>query len=542
MTSGDPTIAAAVSDSLLFDSYNHKTVHDDSLRMLSEAQPTPLNNDEVRLSLHADDWIWDEYIGAPGDLSGDDVVHWGPSLGPFHNYSELVTHLEALSDQFPDYVNLTAIGQSYQGRSIWCARVTAPGDATNRHGFLVVAQHHAREPITIENALYLLDYILAYRANPEVARILQNFVVYVIPSLNPDALAILHQNPWQRKNLHPIDDDGDHRLTDEAEVHDVNGDFLVEYLGYDDFEGTDIDHDGRTGEDFAGGVDLNRNYPIAWAQGSTDVRSEIYRGTASFSEPETQAMRSFAMAYGETLAFGLSLHSGIEVFLTPWSYTNVPSPDEPFFARLGAEVTAASGYEWWTATQLYPSYGAWDDWLYGDYGVPAATLETYGNESAYPIWDYFNPPADRVIGVCERVWQAFAAITQVLLSVPLPPVVTVSSIVPSAVPTTVWVTAEDSLSGIKQVLLSYTYDGSIWTTVTATRQSGTRYWAVVPASVVGGPVTVQALAKDYAGHEALSAPVTYTTSLAVTVVIGACVVAIALIISWLVLRRARGKK
>jgi hypothetical protein len=542
MTPSGPTDAAAVFDNLLFGFLSRKTGRDDSLGMLWEARPTRLNNDEVRSSRDAGSWIWDEYVGAPGDLSGDDVVHWGPSLGPFHNYSEMVTHLEALSDQFPDYVNLTTIGQSYQGRSIWCARVSAPGDATNRRGFLVVAQHHAREPITIENALYLLDYLLAYRANPEIARILQNFVVYVIPSLNPDALAILHQNPWQRKNLHPIDDDGDHRLTDEGEVCDVNGDFLVEYLGDDDFEGIDIDHDGRTGEDFAGGADLNRNYPVAWAQGSTDVRSEIYRGTAPLSEPETQAMRNFALAYGDTLAFGLSLHSGIEVFLTPWSYTNVPSPDEPFFARLGAEVTAASGYDWWTATQLYPSYGAWDDWLYGSYGVPAATLETYGNESANPVWDYFNPPANRVIGVCERVWHAFAAITQVLLSSPPPPVVTVPSIVPSAVPTAVWITAEDSLSGIKQVLLDYTYDGSSWTTVNATRQGGTRYWAVVPASVMGGPVTVQALARDYLGHEAWSTPVSYTTSLVVTVVIGACVIAVALVVSWVVLRRARGRK
>lgn len=542
MPSGAPTGAAARLDNLLFDSHSPATARDEGLRLFPETQPTSLNSDGVASSLDAGSWIWDEYIGAPGDLSGDDVVHWGPSLGPFHNYSETVARLEALSDQFPDYLTLTVIGQSYQGRSIWRARVTAPGDTTNRPGFLVVAQHHAREPITIENALYLLDYLLAYRTDPTVARILQNFIVYVIPSLNPDALAILHQNPWQRKNLRPIDDDGDHKLVDEGEVRDINGNFLVEYLGDDNFEGIDIDHDGRTGEDFAGGVDLNRNYPVAWAQGSTDVRSEIYRGTTPFSENETQAMRNFAIACGDTLAFALSLHSGIEVFLTPWSHTNVPSPDEPFFARLGTQVAAVSGYEWWTATQLYPSYGAWDDWLYGDYGVPAATLETYGNESAYSIWDYFNPPANRVIGVCQRVWQAFVAIAQALLSIPPSPIVTVSSIVPSAVPTTIWVAAEDSLSGIKQVLIRYTFDGSTWTTVNATHQGGTRYWAVVSASVMGGPVTVQALARDYVGHEAWSAPVTYVTSLVVTIVIGVCVIAIALVISWFVLRRARGKE
>jgi hypothetical protein len=497
---------------------------------------------EVASSLNPNGWIWDEYVGAPGDLSGDDVVHWGASLGPYHNYSELVAHLNVLSSLFPDYVNLTTIGQSFRGLSIWCARVTAPGDATNRRGFLVVAHHHAREPITVENALYLLDYLLAYRTDPAVQRILENFVIYVIPSLNPDALAILSQNPWQRKNLRPVDDDHDGTLVDEGEVRDVNGDFLVEYLGSDNYEGVDVDHDGRTGEDFAGGVDLNRNYPVAWTQGDPNVRSEIYRGTAPFSEPETQAMENFATLYGSALAFGLSLHSGIEVFLTPWSYTSVPSADEPFFARLGAQVTAASGYDWWTATKLYLSYGAWDDWLYGDYGVPAATLETYGNDSAYSIWDYFNPAANQVIDVCQRVWHAFLAITQVLLSAPPTPIVTVPLIVPSALPTTIQVTAEDSLSGIKQVVLRYTYDGTSWVTMNTTHQSGTSYLAVVPASVAGGPVTVQALARDYLGHEALSVPVTYITSLVVTIGIGVCIIAVVLVISVLVLRHGRDKR
>jgi hypothetical protein len=499
-------------------------------------------NYEIEPNPTPNDWIWNEYLGAPGALDGDDVVRWGPSLGPYHNYSEMTLHLEDLANEFPEYVNLTVIGHSYQGLSIWCARVTAPGDSTTRAGLLVVAHHHAREPITIENALYLLDYLLAYRTETEVANILQSFVVYVIPCLNPDALAMIHLNPWQRKNLRPIDEDHYGGVSDEWEIRDLDGDFFVEYLGDDDYEGIDLDGDGRTGEDFPGGIDLNRNYPVAFEQDSTDPRSETYHGTAPFSEPETQAMRDFVFAQGNTLAFGLTLHSGIAVFLTPWSYTSDASPDEPFFARLGAEVTEASGYEWWSATQLYPSYGTWDDWLYAEYGVPAATLETYGNESAYGIWDYFNPPADRVISVCEQVWQTFVAITRVLLSTPPQPFVAVPAIVPSAVPTTVWVTAADSLSGIKQVCVQFTYDGTNWITLNATHQGGTRYFALVPASIGGGPVTVQARAMDHVGHEVWSNPLTYLTSLTVTIALGASTIVIAFVVPWLVLRRPRAKQ
>ena len=43
------------------------------------------------------------------------------------------------------------------------------------------------------------------------------------------------------------------------------------------------------------GVDLNRNWGAGWGGGGSSgiAASDIYRGTAPFSEPETQAMRDF---------------------------------------------------------------------------------------------------------------------------------------------------------------------------------------------------------------------------------------------------------
>lgn len=466
-------------------------------------------------------WIWEQYDSVPGPLPGDDTLHWGPTLGPFHNYSEVLDHITDRVTEFPEFLDVFNIGASYHGLPIPCVQITAPGDISSRRGFLIVAHHHAREAITIENALYYLDYLLANASQPEVQQLLTNFIIYLIPTLNPDTLEILHINPWQRRNLHPIDDDGD-GTADEWEIQDVNGDYEVEhyeteYEWYYTYEGLDLDGDGDTGEDKPGGVDLNRNYPVAFAGGVSEPRAVVYHGEAPFSEPETQAMLNFTVHHHENLAFGVSLHSGIDVLLTPWSFTSTPSPHEPFFANLGAAVQEASGFEWWSATQLYPSFGTWDDWLYGDYGIPAVTLETYGNESAWghSIWDYFNPSADQVLANCHKVRNAINAMFEVLLDEPGDPVIVVPGIVSSVISTLVSVYLDSSLSGFEMLYLEYRFDPANnlnWIGVPLVYQGGNRYDAILPSPTFGGIMELHVYGQDFAGHVVYSDSVFYSIS------------------------------
>ena len=497
-------------------------------------------------------WIWEQYENVTGPLPGDDTLHWGPTLGPFHNYSEILDHISDRVIEFPELLDVYNIGASYHGLPIPCVQITAPGDSSNRRGFLIVAHHHAREAITVENALYYLDYLLANVSQPEVQRFLTNFIIYLIPTLNPDTLGILHINPWQRRNLHPIDDDGD-GSADEWEIQDVNGDYVVEYYEteyewYYTYEGLDLDGDGTTGEDKPGGVDLNRNYPVAFAGGVNEPRAVVYHGDAPFSEPETQAMLNFTVHHLDNLAFGVSLHSGIAVLLTPWGFTSDPSPHEPFFANLGAAVQEASGFEWWSATQLYPSFGTWDDWLYGNYGIPAVTLETYGNESAWghSIWDYFNPSADQVLANCYKVRNAINAMFEVLLDEPGEPIIVVPSVVSSVISTLVSVYIDASISGFEILYLEYRFNPANnynWIGVPLVHHSGNRYDAVVPAPLFGGIMELHVFGQDFAGHIVYSDSVFYLISAQlfagiVTTVIILIVVVIVLIV-YLLRRRHR---
>ncbi len=509
--------------------------------------PKEFANDTAVKTLTNIPWMWEQYEQPPSSLPGDDVLHWGSDLGPFHNYSEIVDHLNDRVSQFPEQLNLFTIGESYNGLPIPCISITGSGDSSDRLGFLIVAHHHGREAITIENALFFLDYLLAFPEATLVENALNNFIFYLIPTLNPDALEILHINPWQRKNLHPTDEDAD-GLLDEWEVQDTNGDFMVEQYEEEingtiivTYEGVDLDADGETGEDLPGGIDLNRNYPIAFDEGVSDPRSEIYHGQSPFSEPETQAMLNFTQHHHSNLVFGLSLHSGTAVFLTPWGHTSEPSYHEPYFARLGAYVELASGYDWWSATQLYPTYGSWEDWLYGEYGVPAATLETYGDASAYveSIWDYFNPSANQVIPVCRRVRDAILAITSVLLDEPGNPVIITPVIVPSLIPAWVSVYITESLSGFEILTIDYSFDGVSWQHASLIYQGGNRYDALVPSPLFGSIVHVQVSGQDFADHQISSNILSYQVSFPLLLGISCAIVSLILVLIWLVLRRHR---
>ncbi|MFX1510478.1 MAG: hypothetical protein ACFFBR_09255, partial [Promethearchaeota archaeon] len=233
--------------------------------------------------------------------------------------------------------------------------------------------------------------------------------------------------------------------------------------------------------------------------------------------------------------------------LTPWGYTSEPSEFEPFFANLGAAVEDGSGYEWWSATQLYPSFGTWDDWLLGEYGIPAVTLETYGNESAWghSIWDYFNPSADQVLTNCYRVRDAIFSMADVIMDEPGEPVIVVPSVVSSFVSTPVSVYIEASKSGFQMLLLEYRYNpeqNQNWVGLPLVHREGNRYEALVPALALGGNVELHVYGYDFAGHVIYSDSVFYSISpfifagLVITIVILVIVLGVAI---WVIIHLRR---
>ncbi|UCG36077.1 MAG: hypothetical protein JSV64_05475 [Candidatus Bathyarchaeota archaeon] len=349
----------------------------------------------------------------------------------YHNYSEIIDSLLFLNLTYPDIVDVFSIGDSWLGRTIYCIRLTNESITRPKPKLLFVGYHHAREPISAELALYfVVDAATRYSTSPTLAELVDETELYVVVALNIDAFEVVNQNAWQRKNIHPIDEDGD-SFFDEDPPDDADGDGYIEdlifwngtYYEFLRWEGLDDDSDGSFNEDWVGGVDLNRNYGYEWNasvdSGSPDPRDEDYRGPAPFSEPETQAMRDFALQHD--FKYSVSLHSGAEMVIYPWGYSANPPTDVIVFNEMASDLATLTSSAYQQGGTWYTTSGVWEDWMYGNRCSFAFTCEIYMNDSAWHyepgpdpdtfwesrIFEYFNPDPTQIETVIQQWFPIF---------------------------------------------------------------------------------------------------------------------------------------
>jgi len=348
------------------------------------------------VAIDAQDNLFMAYSDAP---SNDSVHHkiyfmfasrsawnWTTSLdwSHYHNYTEITTILPGLNATYPDIIDVFSIGQSWGGRDIYCVRLTNESDEQPKSEVLFVGYHHAQEPISAELPLYyVVDAASNYGSNPNLTTLLDTREIYVVVALNVDGLDLFETNDRQRKNARPVDEDSDGPL-DEDPPEDLNGNSLIEILvnntdpyepTFMEYEGTDNDTDAVNGEDWVGGVDLNRNYPVSWENAVSDPPSPVYRGPTPFSEPETQALRDLVLQHNFTHA--ISFHSGLEIIIYPWGCTADPTPDDAKFVEIAQGISDITGGLPYVSPTVM--YGIWDDWMYGEADVLALTCEIFRN-------------------------------------------------------------------------------------------------------------------------------------------------------------------
>ncbi|MFQ5596263.1 MAG: M14 family zinc carboxypeptidase, partial [Anaerolineae bacterium] len=377
--------------------------------------------------------------------------------------AEVVVFLNQLEAAYPDLVEVTPAGQSWQGRPILAVRIgnEATGNPDRRPALYVDGQHHARETISAQVVLYFAWYLASRHGDdPLVTHLLDTRTVYAIPSVNPDGNDIfLSSDQRQRKTANPTasDDDGDGIFDEDGREGAGFGSYDVYHFEFDPewvaqhpddpFAGgwsghvitrtfvgifdspasqvpqTDDDADGQAGEDPPGGVDPNRNYDSHWESGNNDSTTEIYRGPAPFSEPETRAVRDFVDNHTNIVAAS-SFHSGADLLLHPWGWSaDADLPDRfryEMLSRKGSQLTEVNGFRGaphtWTARGLYAGSGSTMDWLY-EQGILAWTPEVYGASSlaftqritttnrytvGLSVGEGFNPPPAEIPLTADR--------------------------------------------------------------------------------------------------------------------------------------------
>jgi carboxypeptidase T len=116
-------------------------------------------------------------------------------------------HIAAVAAAHPDLVSRFSLGRSYGDRELWAVRISdnVAVDELEPEALFVFGQH-AREHVTVELGMYLLDQLTS--GDPRVADLVSRREIWMVFDLNPDGseydFALRHPRFW-RKNRQPPD-------------------------------------------------------------------------------------------------------------------------------------------------------------------------------------------------------------------------------------------------------------------------------------------------------------------------------------------------
>lgn len=258
-----------------------------------------------------------------------------PELALYPDADAVEAKLRGWCEACPDRARLVALGTTHEGRTIWAVRLGLAAPSA-RPAFVFTGATHAREWASLALTLQLGETLLHDDAR------LARAEFWLVPLVNPDGYQFTREHDNQyRKNRRP-----------------------------------------------EGGVDVNRNYgepdrATLWrndgdlpAVTSDDVgasdqpNSEIYRGPAPASEPETRALQSLILGNGPRPLGVIDHHGFGDLLLYP---ATAPESD---YADLAEKMNQAAGgsFKVMNAARLYRMTGNSMD-LLQSHGVRAITLE-----------------------------------------------------------------------------------------------------------------------------------------------------------------------
>ncbi len=305
----------------------------------------------------------------------------------YHSYSSLKAELQNLENNYTNIAKVYDIGDSWEkthgiaDRDILAIKISdnVTTEEEDEPDVLFMGGTHAREWISVEVPFYLAKYLVEhYYTDQKVKQLIDRREIWIVPLVNPDGLEYSRtcDRLW-RKNRRDNDD----------------GSF---------------------------GVDLNRNFGYKWGlPGSSGNSSSItYRGTAPFSEPETQAIRYLVTTHN--FSSSISYHSYSQLILYPWGYTKDAPPHKAQLSKMAEdmaiEIKKVHGKDYTPeqGSDLYITSGDSGDWLYGVHNIAAFTIELRPKAIAeggfvlppsqiIPTWEENKPAALYLIESPQRL-------------------------------------------------------------------------------------------------------------------------------------------
>lgn len=293
-------------------------------------------------------------------LPGQDI-NTIPGYPCYRTVEETYATAAQLAANYPNLATWIDVGDSWEkvtpggnaGYDMMVLKLTNNAIPGPKPVMFITSAIHAREYATAELMTRFAEYLIAnYNVDPDVTWVLDNHEVHLMLQTNPDGRKMAETGLSWRKN-------------------------------------TNNNYCANTN---SRGADLNRNFEFQWGccGGSSGSQcSETYRGASPASEPEVQAVQTYARSIfpdqrGDPLpepaptdATGLyiDVHSYGELVLWPWGFTATPTGNGTALQTLGRKFAYYNGHYPEQSIGLYPTDGTTDDFFYGDLGVSAYTFE-----------------------------------------------------------------------------------------------------------------------------------------------------------------------
>lgn len=401
--------------------------------------------------------------------AGEGGIAGGGFFDDYRPREELLDFYDALAAARPDLVSSRVIGTSTEGRPIRAFTICG-GDADTLPAIYVNTGAHAREWIAPATIAYFADALVnGHGVDFRITQLVDEVCWYIVPMANPDG----YEYSWSTNRLW-------------RKTRSDNGDGTF-------------------------GVDWNRNFSAGWggpgSSGSTS--SDIYRGTAAFSEPETQAIRDDVLAR-ENIAIFLDIHCYSQLVLWPYGYANgEPAGEAGDIHRAigegiseairsvnGENFTPQPGYE------LYLASGTSPDWAWDEAGAYSFTYELRDTGE----FGFILPP-DQIVPSGEEILESLLWTGEQVLGA-------VQASFPDGVPTIVTpfesTASQVRLNSIFATLDSTTamlrtrIDGGVWETTAMSALGNDLYAFELPAAACGRTIDFEFTVRTVQGAEILA--------------------------------------
>jgi hypothetical protein len=283
----------------------------------------------------------------------------GRNFGYFFTYYEMSDTLDRFVANHPDICTKFSVGQSHQGRDLWCLKISDnPGVNEPEPAVFFNGASHAREPMGTHACIaFAQDILSKYGVERVPTWLVNNREIYIIPVMNPDGYVYNSDSGGASSNWRK-----NRRVISAPSV----------------------------------GVDLNRNYGYKWGydnSGSSGSPSqETYRGPSAFSEPATAAIRNFML--GEQFHTCMDFHSYGRYNMYAYGYANVQPPDQPVLREAVDTFRMYNNYPQSRTgqvnTTIYACNGISVDWEYADTAGKFVTYAYTIEMDSVDFWHGWN--------------------------------------------------------------------------------------------------------------------------------------------------------